>query len=185
MKILKHLLLSIVMLFMSITALAQEFQLNTKQSHLNWTGKAAFNSYSLSGSLNVKEGSAKVNKDSILSLKVVIDMKSLNHDNSDLKKHLRSEDFFEVKTYKTATFEITEPVIIENNKAVLVGNMTIKNITKKETIEVVIKDKTMRFNHRLDRTTYGIKFNSPTFFKKMKENAIADEFILDGTLHFK
>jgi len=177
MKILKHLLLSIVMLFMSITALAQEFQLNTKQSHLNWTGKAAFNSYSLSGSLNVKEGSAKVNKDSILSLKVVIDMKSLNHDNSDLKKHLRSEDFFEVKTYKTATFEITEPVIIENNKAVLVGNMTIKNITKKETIEVVIKDKTMRFNHRLDRTKLSLRFSIKTSSITICNNVILLLFI--------
>lgn len=184
MKISKH-ILNIAMLFISITVFAQELQLNTNQSNLNWTGKAAFNTYSLSGILKAKEGSLKTNKDTILSLKVSIDMNSLNHENSDLKTHLRSNDFFEVETFETATFEITKPVIIKNNKAILVGNMTIKDITKEETIVVSIKEKTMYFNHIIDRTTYGIKFNSPSFFKKMKENAIADAFVLEGKLIFE
>lgn len=185
MKPLKHILIVVVILFISITTYAQELQLNTEQSKVSWTGKAAFNAYSLTGSLNTKYGVVKIKNDTITSLNIEIDMKSLDHKNADLKTHLRSKDFFEVNTYNTATFELTKPAVIEDNKAILIGNMTIKDITKEETIEVTIKDQTLTFNHTIDRTIYGIKFNSPSFFKKMKENAIADEFILNGLLSFK
>lgn len=38
---------------------------------------------------------------------------------------------------------------------------------------------------KLDRTAYGIHFNSPSIMKKMKDQANADEFILVGKLVFE
>lgn len=183
MKPIKH-IFKLVLIILCITGNAQELKLNKNQSKLNWTGKAAFNSYSLTGSLKVKEGSITIEGNKIMTLEITIDMKSLDHENTDLKSHLRNEDFFEVNTFKTATFSILKPVTIDNNKAILVGKMTIKNITKEETIQVDISKNVLTFSHIIDRTTYDVKFNSPSLFKKMKENAIADEFLLEGKLIF-
>lgn len=181
----KNLHLFTLLLLISVNSFTQS--LNTKKSTISWTGKAAFNSYSLTGNLFAKSGTLVIKNDSITKLEVVIDMKSLDHKNKDLKKHLRNKDFFEVKKYKTASFTLLNPVKINEGKAVLIGNMTIKNTTKKEIIEVEInQEKGMEINFKtsLDRTKYGVKFNSPSFFKKMKENAIADEFSLTSNLFF-
>lgn len=164
---------------------AQELKLNLEKSILNWTGKAAFNSYSLTGKLKPKKGVIKIEGNTITNLKVIIDMKSLYHENKDLKKHLRGQDFFEVKSFTEASFEISEPTKITNNKANLIGEMTIKDIIKKEVIEIIIIENKISFEYKINRTKYGVKFNSPSFFKKMKENAIADEFVLKGELFFE
>lgn len=164
---------------------AQELQLNTSKSAITWTGKAAFNAYSLTGTLEANKGTITIENDQILDLEIQIDMKSLDHDNSDLKRHLRSKDFFEVATYTKATFKMTKSAIIKDKKAVLIGHMTIKGITKEEMINISFCDNKLTFEQTMDRTQYGIKFNSPSFFKKMKENAIADNFILKGHFTFE
>ena len=40
------------------------------------------------------------------------------------------------------------------------------------------------FNHKMDRTTYGVNYNSPSIFKSLKENVIADDFTLKASLTF-
>ena len=174
--------------FTSLTMNAQEYSMNNKKSNLTWTGKAAFSSYSLSGDLKTSQGKILIENNTIKSLDITIDMTSLTHKNKNLKSHLRSKDFFEVKRYKQAQFTITKPVQIVDRKATLVGTMKIKKTSLEESIEANIKIKggqvILTFNTKLDRTKYGVKFNSPSFFKKMKENAIADNFLLKGELIF-
>lgn len=180
-------LFTAILVFTSITIIGQKHNLDSKNSTISWTGKAAFNAYALTGSLEAKSGEILIENDSIKKLEVIIDMKSLDHSNKDLKKHLRNKDFFEVKKYQTATFKLLNAVKLVKGKIILVGNMTIKNITKKEEIEVEINKNeniTLQFTTNLDRTKYGVNFNSPSFFKKMKENAIADEFVLKSELTF-
>jgi len=111
-------------------------------------------------------------------------MKSMDHENSQLKKHLRSKDFFEVNTYKEAKFMMSQPVEIKDGKAIVTGKMTIKDVTRKEAFTIYLNNdySELTFDISMDRTQYGVKFNSPSFFKKMKENAIADEFKLNGEL---
>jgi polyisoprenoid-binding protein YceI len=129
-------------------------------------------------------------KDNVIeSLEVKVDMKSLDHKNKRLKSHLRGKDFFEVKKYTTATFTLDQPVAIVDGKAQLSGTFTIKNSSHQEQMQVTILVKenkvSLAFDTEIDRTKYGVKFNSPSFFKKMKENAIADLFVLKGNLHFQ
>ncbi len=164
---------------------AQEFALNT--SKLYWTGKAAFSSYKLSGTLETSNGYAIVKNDTLTSLKIEVNMKKLEHENEDLKSHLRGPDFFEVNHYETANFELLNAVPLNSKSITLIGNLTIKDITKKEEIKVQVnKDTlTLEFEISLDRTDYGVSYNSPSIFKKLKENAIEDTFELKGTLQFK
>ncbi len=184
----KNYIITVFSLLLSIHFFAQKLQLDTKSSTFLWTGKAALNAYALTGSIEAKSGKISIENDSIKKLEVIIDMKSLHHKNKKLKKHLRNKDFFEVKKYQTAVFNLLNPVKIKNGKAVLIGNMTIKNITRKEEIVVKITNNDnfkIAFKTAIDRTKYGVKFNSPSFFKKLKENAIADRFILKSELIFK
>lgn len=185
MKLLK-ILTTLCILFLTFESYAQIKNLNIEKSLLNWTGKAAFSSYTLTGNIKVKQGQIEIKNDSISFLKIIIDMKSINHEYADLEKHLKSKDFFEVKKYTTAYFELTKPSIITNNKATLIGKMTIKNITLQETFSVTFENNysSIFINTELDRTKYGVKFNSPSFFKKVKENAIADKFKLEGIFKF-
>ena len=175
-----------VIVFCLITAFTfgQNKTIDIEKSSLNWTGKAAFDAYSFTGTLKVKSGEILIENDSIKSLNISIDMKSLDHENKDLKTHLRGEDFFEVKTFTEATFKLSQVIPISNGEAVITGMMTIKDISKTESFTIKLNGNysELSIDVSIDRTDYGVNFNSPSFFKKMKENAIADQFKLNGNL---
>ncbi|MCA0132540.1 YceI family protein [Winogradskyella alexanderae] len=175
-----------LILCVTITS-AQSHEISTSNSTFSWTGKAAFSSYSLTGKIKVKNGNVVIEGNQIHKFNITMDMKTLNHENSDLEYHLRSKDFFEVNTYTEAKFELTETTRIVNNRALLKGKLTIKDVTKTETFLIYVNQgqSEITFNITIDRTVYGVKFNSPSFFKKLKENAIADEFIIKGKILLK
>ncbi|NER18186.1 YceI family protein [Spongiivirga citrea] len=185
----KYLITALIALLLAHSSKAQTFDLKNKKQQLEWTGKAAFKAYSLTGTLNVEKGTIKITDNTITKLEIVVNMKSLDHDNGDLKSHLRGADFFNVNRYKKAAFRLSKPVSLDKESSVLAGMMTIKEKTHGENIEVIISRSentiTLSFDHTMDRTTYGIKYNSPSFFKSLKQNAIADEFSLKGKLEFK
>jgi polyisoprenoid-binding protein YceI len=66
----------------------------------------------------------------------------------------------------------------------ITGMMTIKDVSKTESFTIKLNGNysELSIDVSIDRTDYGVKFNSPSFFKKMKENAIADQFKLNGNL---
>ncbi len=166
---------------------AQQFNLDINQSKLNWTGKAAFNAYSLSGILLPESGSIYIKDNIIQTAILLVDMTSLDTENNDLKNHLRSKDFFEVKKFTQSNFKLKEPFNIQNH-SVVKGTMKIKE--KSVNIELPLifeKDEqliTIKGTMVIDRTQFGIKYNSPSFFKQLKDQAIADDFILDFELVF-
>lgn len=187
MKIIKIIILTLICVaFNNLNA--QEYIIQPKESSLKWTGKAALNSYNLTGAINIKNGNIVLDKNSIAKLQVAIDMESLNHENKDLKKHLRGKDFFEVTKYKEADFTLTESAEIKPEMKLL-GQMKIKSISKFESFDVRVSQTDTKLNLiisiKIDRTAYGVDYNSPTVFESIKKNAIADEFELEGILVFK
>ena len=66
--------------------------------------------------------------------------------------------------------------------------MKIKDKSKQETLRIAISNNgnqiELAFKTTLDRLDYGVTYNSPSLFKKLKQNAIADEFVLEGVLVF-
>ena len=179
-------ILTITLLILPLLQITSQTYL-IEDSVLNWTGKAAFNTYELTGTLNTQEGVLVIDGNTITDLKIIVNMKSLNHENSNLKSHLRSKDFFDIKNYKTAIYEIHEPTQIINNEAILVGTMTIKDTRNTESITVAIdhNNSIISFKAILNRVNYGVTFNSPSVYEKIKENAIADDFVIQGELRFK
>ncbi|MDW3651041.1 MAG: YceI family protein [Bacteroidia bacterium] len=186
----KNIILSISTIFiLTQLSLAQNFELEPTKSQLNWTGKAAFNAYSLSGSLEAEYAQLRLENGSLLSANILIDMKSLEAENKDLQKHLRSKDFFEVKKYPEASFVLTETSPFTAGKQRLKGNLIIKKQSHPAEIQIEITEDQGSYrltgSMTIDRTQYGIYFNSPNVFTNLKEQAIADEFELEFVLHFK
>ncbi len=172
-------------ILLSLTACGQETKSSNNLQTLSWGGKAAVGSYAPEGTLKVKDMSIRMEDNTIQELVVTINMKSLDQENKRLTKHLRDKDFFHVKKYPEATFELTEQFNIGTD-SLLKGVMTIKNKTQKENISVTALLENaivyLSINHTMNRLDYGITFNSPSVFEKIKENAIADEITLKGTL---
>ncbi len=184
----KNWTLFITLFFFTMTTWAQEFKLLPEKTTITWTGKAALSSYSPTGTLEASEGLITIEGDTITALDVTIDMRTLYQENKRLMNHLKGKDFFHVKKYGTARFVFSENAALENGNTIVKGNLTIKDQTHAEEISatLIIKETsvTLAVDTVLDRTRYGIKYNSPSFFKSLKENAIADDFRLKGTLTF-
>lgn len=181
----------ITVLFLSISSLmlSQDTYTITQDSKtLIWGGKAAVGGYAPEGTLQIKNATITYANNTISALEITVDMTSLYQENTQLSGHLRAKDFFHVKKHKTAIFTLEEPIEIMDKNAIIKGTMIIKDTSNKEQIKATITMQddiiTINFNHKMDRTTYGINYNSPSIFKSLKENVIADDFTLKGALTF-
>lgn len=65
---------------------------------------------------------------------VTIQVASIDTSNTQRDEHLRANDFFDVPTYPTITFTSTGVTRVGDDTFVLVGDLTIKDVTK--TVEV-------------------------------------------------
>ncbi len=169
---------------------AQYFTLDQKDNQLIWTGKAAFSTYSLSGTLEAQDGYMHIRNDSLIRGRVTIDMQSLHSDIKRLKKHLKSADFFEVANYPEAVFEIeTEQACTSAEPRKVLGQLTIKGQTHPQVVEITCyrNKETWRLkgHAELDRTDYGVNHHSPSLFSNLGDQAIADTFDLDFDLKWE
>lgn len=184
MKTLKFVGMLLIAAFVSASASAQKNVVNTLKSNIVWTGNKIGGSHT--GSIKIKEGYFEVKKGVIVSGKVVIDMNSMT--NTDLKDegynqkligHLKSDDFFGVEKYPTASFTISKPSKLKNGKAVLTGALSIKGKTEPITFDLVQKGAVYTTQLKVDRSQYDVRYGSKSFFDNIGDKAIDDIFILD------
>ena len=173
---------------------AQVLKLDTAASKAEWTGKKVAGAHH--GTVQYKEGTFTVKKGSVTG-NVVVDMTSIaNTDltdagyNKKLVDHLKSEDFFNVAKYPTATFKITSFSEVNNfvpgqPNAVVKGDLTIRGITKPNEMKIFFTPNENGFEAKgklmIDRTKYGLKYNSKQFFdaKALGDKLIDDTFEID------
>jgi polyisoprenoid-binding protein YceI len=84
---------------------------------------------------------------------------------------------------------MTGPIKIENNIVAVEGLFQIKDRSKKEKVTVKIDRQHNKLiltgKFKIDRTQYGIIYNSVSFFDDLKDQAIADLFEVDFYLEFE
>ena len=185
----KNVLIFISFALPSLWLQGQSYVLNNKQSSLEWSGKAAFNSYTLTGMINCERGELNKVDGEIQRVQLLIDMRSLSSEVSKLTRHLKSEDFFAVKDYPVATFTGMEINYRSRDSAVVTGDLQIRGVSASQQIPFSISSDTdggLRITGVaiVDRTKFGIYYNSPNYFKNLKQNAISDEFRLAFDLVF-
>lgn len=170
--------------------------IDLETSKLYWKGYKIMGNHG--GTVNLKEGNLKFNKGVLTGGKFVVDMKSVkatdlmnkgdevseeeaNEDKDNLADHLMDPDFFDVNQFPDATFEITSATA-EGNNFQISGNMTIKGATNEITFPAVLKDNTFEGTVPVDRTQFGIKYGSGSFFDNLGDRAIKDVFDLEVSL---
>lgn len=94
---------------------------------------------------------------------ITVQVKSIDTKNRRRDDHLRNQDFFEVEKFPTAAFEI-KSVEADENKFKVTGTLTIKGVTKTESIQLQkkVSDNTIELKGQMiiDRFAYGINYNS-------------------------
>ena len=171
---------------------AVPYKLQPQMSTLGWKGAAVTHGHE--GTMQFASGELEVNGNQIVGGMAVVDMKTMKA--TDIKDaenhakfvgHMSSDDFFGVATNPTATFKITSITPIKGakageNNATVAGDMTIKGVTNKISFpaKVGVKDGVAAASGTvsIDRTKFGLKYGSKSFFESIGDKAINDDFTL-------
>jgi polyisoprenoid-binding protein YceI len=71
-----------------------------------------------------------------------------------------------------------------NNVYTVYGELTIKGITQDINFDLTVNNNSASGKLIIDRTKFGIKYGSGSFFSDLGDRTIYDEFELDVTLSF-
>ncbi|MFA6072800.1 MAG: YceI family protein [Candidatus Woesearchaeota archaeon] len=164
------------------------YTLDVEDSTIAWSAtKIAATPHT--GTINLKSGSIDLTDINFATGSFVIDMTTITSDQNldNLIKHLNSADFFNVKMYPTSTLNVKSISKLDDSKYNIVADLTILNVTKEITFPatLIMDDDNLIANAKfdIDRTKWGIKYNSGSFFKDLGDNTIKDE--ISYTLNLK
>lgn len=151
---------------------AQTLTVVKTDSKVVWTGTKVIGYHQ--GTVAIKEGKVEMKHQKLSGGYFIIDMSTINCTDipsSDLvpkkklEEHLKATEFFDVARYPTAKFEIVDVRTHPDNPArsLVVGNLTIKGITKRWKMEVEPTTQTDKLfiaqvDMRFDRQQFGVAY---------------------------
>lgn len=180
-------ILAIVMIAISLAGFSQSINIDANSSSIKWHGKKVTGEHF--GTIQIKSGSLEIKSDKITSGLFTIDMSSIvNTDIEDagykakLEGHLKSDDFFGIEKFPTASLEVKGSTVFANNVANVKGKFTIKGIS--QPIDFVVKMDGTNFTAVIviDRSKFDVKYGSGSFFDNLGDKLIYDEFTLNVVL---
>ena len=174
------------------TAADPAYKLQPQLSTLGWEGKAVTHGHN--GTMNFSSGELLVKGSSIVGGTVTVDMKTMKA--TDIKDadsqgkfvgHMSSDDFFGVEKFPTSTFKIVSVTPIKGaakdaDNVTIAGDLTIKGVTQRISFpaKAGVKDGVAAATGKvtIDRTKFGLKYGSKSFFESIGDKAIYDTFDL-------
>lgn len=146
----------------------------SKNSYLDWRAAHLGGAEPRFGKIEVKESAILVNSNKVSNAKVVMDMSAFTVDNfaddaekaAQLTGHLQSADFFDIKTYPTSTFELTNLESISGDfNSKVTGNLTIMNTTKSISFSanIEVKENSVSIKSEdfsIDRRNWNLVYNT-------------------------
>jgi polyisoprenoid-binding protein YceI len=134
------LMTSLATAMFTTTAYADDYVIDNKGMHASIQFKISHLGYSwlwgrfndFSGTFSYDEKDAGASK-----VKVVVKTGSVDSNHAERDKHLRSDDFLDVKKFPEATFVSTGFVEGKDGKATLKGKLTLHGVTKDVELDVV------------------------------------------------
>ena len=169
---------------------AVSYQVNTIDSEMQWHGERLLGKEH-TGMVQITKGEVFEYEELLIAGNFVIDMTTIeeNENNETLENHLKSGDFFDVEKYPTSEFVITKVEKEDDDTTdanfLITGNLTIKGTTQ----AIIFSTKVTKENDSysahaeftIDRTRWGIEYDSGTIFSTLGNKAIDDEidFVLD------
>lgn len=173
-----------------------KFQLDSTTSTIAWHATKVGGEHR--GTVQLKEGIIYVNEGQVTGGTFVIDLNTIDCIDQEgewkdkLERHLKgleeenADDFFNVRKYPTASFTIEKisPTTgdPEANSTVY-GDLTIKGVTKPASFKGMVqveKDNLLLQAKEIviDRTEFGVNYNSKKIFPKLVDNIIDDNFTI-------
>ncbi|MEZ4686225.1 MAG: YceI family protein [Bacteroidia bacterium] len=178
---------SILLMSFSPVLESKTYKVDTQNSLLNWVGKKVTGKHT--GEIKLQSGEFQFNNGKLSGGHFVVDMTSITVTDlqgewrDKLLGHLKSDDFFGVENFKTATFKTTSiKPGAEANSYTVTGKLTIKGITEPVTFPVTVSEEGGKMKTAgtaiVDRTKYGIRYGSGSFFDNLGDKTISDNFEL-------
>lgn len=168
-----------------ISGEAQEVKVDTKASTISWTGSKVVGG-GHTGTISLKEGSLDLAGGKLKGGSFVIDMSSISEPSERLVGHLKSDDFFAVKTYPTAAFQTTKVKANKEGGYDVSGDITIKGKTESISFPATLKEANGGYEATasitIDRSKFDVRYGSGSFFDDLGDKAISDEFTLEVKL---
>lgn len=188
MKNLKLIALALVVTLSTLAVSAQTKKIDVAASKIEWLGKKVTGQHN--GIVNFKEGAVVLKSGKLVGGSFTVNMTSLTATDlsgeykNKLDGHLKADDFFGTSKFPTATLVIKKIGAKTANVYTATADLTIKGITEPVTFDITVNGDTATTTFNVDRTKYGIKYNSKSFFESIGDKAIYDEFELKVSLKF-
>jgi Uncharacterized conserved protein len=175
------------LLFWSLPAWAQTYQVDPAQSKIEWTGKKVTGKHS--GVIPLKSGTVVFEEQKLKGGNFIVNMQGIqvvdlkdSGPNAKLTNHLKSEDFFSVATHPESQFKITSVKQTGPNAVEITGDLTIKGITHPWTVPATVSLEgdvaKAKAQGKVDRSKYDVRYGSGKFFQGLGDKLIYDDFDL-------
>src|SRR5690554_4775727 len=169
------------------------YVVNTETSKVDWEGSRPASSHT--GFIELKEGRISLDSENAVeSGDFVLDLTSITVTDLEgeykekLEAHLKgtategADDFFNITRYPNGNFSVTG-VRVADGKTYLQGNLTLKEVTKNIEFPINISldgDKLILQSEKfhIDRTQWGINYESKTIFTNLGDKFINDDVAL-------
>lgn len=175
----------ILVTFASVLFSSENVPVDFEASKVLWWAKKITAEHN--GTVNLSRGELIVTDGKVSGGSFEVDMTTiidLDLPEPGLRKkivyQLKSDDFFSVEQFPTATFKIDSLKSISGDSYRVSGGMTIKGRTLPVTFDAVIKLQAGKWTFdatlELDRTKWDVKYRSGKFFENLGDTLIYDIF---------
>ncbi|PKA82022.1 polyisoprenoid-binding protein YceI [Ulvibacter sp. MAR_2010_11] len=172
----------------SFTTNDSKKEIKVEKSKIVWKGHKVTGSHQ--GTIDIKSGYLSFNEGKLTDGEFFIDMSTITNTDlegeskGNLEGHLKSDDFFGIEKHPTASLVFKNIKSINKNTYKVTGDITIKEITESITFNLSVHANKANASLKIDRTKFGVRFGSSSFFDGLKDKAIYDEFDLIVDLEF-
>ncbi len=148
--------------FISSTGFGQGF--NAEKSYVEFRVSNMWVN-TVSGTIKGWNGKVKFDEENLSSseFNISADVRTLDSGNEKRDEDLLSEDFFEVETYPTIAFKSLSVDQLPSGNYVVVGNVTIKNVTKEVIMPFTAVEGELIGEMTIDRMDFNVGTDTGTF----------------------
>ncbi|MDB9961046.1 YceI family protein [Oceanihabitans sp.] len=176
------------MTFSFTTAQVVKKEIKVENSKVGWKGYKVTGSHE--GIISIKSGYLNFDKDILTGGSFEIDMSTITVTDLEgeykgkLEGHLKSDDFFGVAKFPSASLSFTNVESTGKNSYKVTGDITIKETTETVSFNLSVYGNKANAVLKIDRTIFDVRYGSTSFFDGLKDKAIYDEFDLVADLEF-
>jgi polyisoprenoid-binding protein YceI len=163
-------------------------EVKVDESSVMWKAYKVTGSHT--GLVKLQEGALLFNDETLTGGEFMVDMASIlvadleGEYKGKLEGHLKSDDFFGIENHTSSKLVFTNVQQTGKNSYEVIGDLTIKGITKPITFDVSVYGSKATASLKIDRANYDIRYGSGSFFDNLGDKTIYDEFDLVVDLVF-